>query len=784
MHNPKDVLRDREEFWIKNLRTQYPFGLNSTDRRMGHNDNTFANFRQNSARTKQRGLRKGRSLRRRLDPNNFIIEAHQSYNRDVKGTLNRIYRCLFGASKESIKRIYFCIINRNSSRVDHFIRDLCSFRIQKFRKSSSQIIHDTAKAKTHSLNVHYTDKSLDFLNFNKIFKIGKIRDYIPADVPHEMLKPKIRYSYEPPSGLCIFNYKKIALCDRVNNGFSDLQCLCYRLKDLINPFHKHVITGSIKITDDPDLRQIFDSGPKYRLPCNTDWNVTKANVMNAVEGYVKRCEGKHPSHENFFREIAHTWNQNIELEIRKCSKNENNVRQYDKLELSSSALKSLKRNFVITVTDKAPQNYGFICKKFYVDKIYEILSCDETYELTDYSVESIRDKLTLECKRLMSKSVDSDLDIPFIQLLPKFHKNPVDFRVIIASKRACTKPISKLVSNALKLIDKNIQKYCEAIFNNTGVQCYWVINNNKPILDCLDGLSKAKSAKSINTFDFGQMYTNLHHTDIFQQMHKVLTLAFGKTDSIYVNHNSAMWSQPKYGTFQRLNKFELMEMIRFVVSNTYFQFGGRVYKQVIGIPMGTDCAPWIANLTLFAYEFVFLTNRLKANDFQVCRKLRFSFRYIDDISVVNDDGEFERQYRQIYPSTLTLKKVNSTDNAADVLDVSVVIKDGKFVCNLYDKRESFPFKCNVFPNISSNISDKCKYNIFYSQLFRFCTIITDISDVIKTTNKLLHTLVAKGYMKNKLINTGTRFININRLRFAHKFTNLDFDAFHENLINC
>ena len=256
-----------------------------------------------------------------------------------------------------------------------------------------------------------------------------------------------------------------------------------------------------------------------------------------------------------------------------------------------------------------------------------------------------------------------------------------------------------------------------------------VINSNKPILECLDGFSKTTSAKRIATFDFGQMYTNLHHSDIFHQMYKVLTLAFGKSDSLYVSDKTAMWSRPrKTDNFHKLTKLELMEMIKFVVSNTYFQFRGQVFKQVIGIPMGTDCTPWLANLTLFDYEFVFLTNRLKANDLSTCTKLRHCFRYIDDITVINDDGEFERQYRKIYPPTLTLKKVNSLDNKADVLDVSVAIEDGKFVCKLYDKRVNFPFQCNVFPSITSNISEACIYNIFYSQLFRYFTITTKISD--------------------------------------------------------
>jgi hypothetical protein len=34
-------------------------------------------------------------------------------------------------------------------------------------------------------------------------------------------------------------------------------------------------------------------------------------------------------------------------------------------------------------------------------------------------------------------------------------------------------------------------------------------------------------------------------------------------------------------------------------------FGGRVFQQTIGIPMGTNCAPLLADLFLHAYEAAF-----------------------------------------------------------------------------------------------------------------------------------------------------------------------------------
>jgi len=51
-------------------------------------------------------------------------------------------------------------------------------------------------------------------------------------------------------------------------------------------------------------------------------------------------------------------------------------------------------------------------------------------------------------------------------------------------------------------------------------------------------------------------------------------------------------------------------MIEWLIDNTYVIVGNQVLRQTIGIPMGTDCAPFLANLFLFSYEFRYLNNLL------------------------------------------------------------------------------------------------------------------------------------------------------------------------------
>ena len=38
----------------------------------------------------------------------------------------------------------------------------------------------------------------------------------------------------------------------------------------------------------------------------------------------------------------------------------------------------------------------------------------------------------------------------------------------------------------------------------------------------------------------------------------------------------------------------------------FIRFGSKLYRQIVGIPMGTNCAPLVADLFLFCYERDFM----------------------------------------------------------------------------------------------------------------------------------------------------------------------------------
>ena len=50
----------------------------------------------------------------------------------------------------------------------------------------------------------------------------------------------------------------------------------------------------------------------------------------------------------------------------------------------------------------------------------------------------------------------------------------------------------------------------------------------------------------------------------------------------------------------------MCEALIFLSDNIYIRFGSKLYQKMVGIPMGTNCAPLVADLFLFCYERNFM----------------------------------------------------------------------------------------------------------------------------------------------------------------------------------
>ena len=91
------------------------------------------------------------------------------------------------------------------------------------------------------------------------------------------------------------------------------------------------------------------------------------------------------------------------------------------------------------------------------------------------------------------------------------------------------------------------------------------------------------------------------------------------------------------------------EALIYLLDNIYIRFGTKLNRQIVGIPMGTNCAPLVADLFLFCYERDFMTSLSDVKQAEIIEAFKSTSRYLDN-------PYFEGMVNRIYPPGLPLNK--------------------------------------------------------------------------------------------------------------------------------
>ena len=198
-------------------------------------------------------------------------------------------------------------------------------------------------------------------------------------------------------------------------------------------------------------------------------------------------------------------------------------------------------------------------------------------------------------------------------------------------------------------------------------------------------------------------------------------------------------------------------LYRFFFVNIYIRFGTKLYRQILGIPMGTNCANLVADLFLFCHERDFMKN-LSSDNHQadIIKAFNLTSRYLDDLYNI-DNPYFEGMVNQIYPPKLQLNKANTLDTEAPFLDLHMSVSNGFVSSNIYDKRDDFVFELVNFPFLDGDVPRRPSYGVYISQLIRFARVCSHVDD-FNTRNKFLTAkLLKQGYRYHKLRKAFSKF---------------------------
>ena len=413
----------------------------------------------------------------------------------------------------------------------------------------------------------------------------------------------------------------------------------------------------------------------------------------------------------------------------------NHPRVTEKLKDQSvlKALKSLCDQYVLVPIDKATGNVAVVCQRYYAEVLAKELgllgSTNQTYKsFPDISTETIVDKTLRDLdKKFSFKNIPpvEQHSLPNMYWLPKMHKTPIKARFIVAAPKCTVKPLSKAITKIFKMFFNKIEAYNAKSRFFSGVNTFWVVQSNKQVTKSLRSLNKYGKARSINTFDFSTLYTKIPHDNLLEVLDSIIDFCFEGTDKKFINVTN--WSASfvkKSSNNMCFTKQKVKNAVKYLLNHCFFKVGNNLFQQIIGIPMGSDPAPFFATLFLYHYERKWLLE-LKKKDLVSARKFGNTFRFIDDLNVVNDGGYFSEHFHEIYPKEMELSKENNGSVTASFLDLDIEIRDDKFHYGLYDKRNAFNFEIVRMPFKCSNMPSFMFYSTAGAEVLRIARASTD-----------------------------------------------------------
>ena len=123
--------------------------------------------------------------------------------------------------------------------------------------------------------------------------------------------------------------------------------------------------------------------------------------------------------------------------------------------------------------------------------------------------------------------------------------------------------------------------------------------------------------------------------------------------------------------------------------NIFVEFGGRIFQQTVGIPMGTNFTPLLADL-FYTRMRRFGQSLLKAGKKHLSQQFNFTFSCIDDVLSLKNTTCAE-YLEFIYPCEPEIKTTMRTAASSLYLDYYIYIDNGKLTTRLFDKRDDFIF---------------------------------------------------------------------------------------------
>ena len=217
--------------------------------------------------------------------------------------------------------------------------------------------------------------------------------------------------------------------------------------------------------------------------------------------------------------------------------------------------------------------------------------------------------------------------LPTLYWLSKLHKRQYKSRFIANSSSCTATELSKLLTSCLTAVKNHLIKYYDTCYERDGINRFW----SNEILNKLR--SKGFKASTLSTYDSSTLYTTLPHHLIEDKLIALIEHTFYREKALYLacNDQRAFFTSDVYKNNNLWSCHKVCEALVYLLDNIFIIFGTELYRQIIGIPMGTNCAPFVADLSLFCYERGFMKSLSPEHQADIIDAFSSTSRYLYDL---------------------------------------------------------------------------------------------------------------------------------------------------------
>ena len=629
-----------------------------------------------------------------------------------------------------------------ASRMENFILSKSRLFLERFVKSAhfngigrylSFLISDYVEyfrkprpCKKDSLEfpcfINFSHKILGDVNLHSILGNSDVKGLLPGNLK-DTFRIKLVYRYGKTIGRKILNYNQILRESGITcyDDIVQMSCDCDSSPFKHDTFG-HIITGDLRIIREDKLRELCSFGAKFRENPLLDLNRIRQDVSKGLDNLKSRIARKFSLPVSSFKKWRKAFLGNFVNKLMACSQRFSYRLPTLSDFRSRTELERLRASYVITVVDKAANNFAFTCKKFYFLKLASELGMDndtpgnDTYVHCPDSEAQIVAQIGQDLSKFRIVPDESEEKLAILYQTPKFHKNPPKMRYIAGNVKTVTSRLDSIVALILKMCKSHFTNLCRKNEEYSGRKYVFDVQTSMEVKDMFD---KADNVVSISINDFSTLYTLFDHEHLLANISWLLHRLAKNSNHrhIRIGRDKAWWVLgSSEGIVYSLE--EILEMVDYLVRNSYIKAFGSIFRQGRGIIMGGKSSGWLSDCSLMVDEYKYVDGKIRGGFTDDADKLKLFRRYRDDCTSINID-DFLTIAGEIYPPSLTLTQENELPNKVNVLDMVAEVVSGRVVTKVYCKTDDFPFDVISLPFLDSNLDSKICYRVFYGQVVRF-----------------------------------------------------------------